>query len=147
MRPPHELRPRVAARFIVLAYLAVLAPTHVAGGGMPATFIFGDSLVDAGNNNYIASLSKANYPPNGIDFLGHQPTGRYTNGRTIVDILGGRRTQSLCLSFTVTCIALRTCVASPPEFFFLFYVCFQRRRWGWEGSSRRTWPRRPRATP
>lgn len=51
-----------------------------------ANFIFGDSLVDAGNNNYIVTLSKANYPPNGIDF-GKQ-TGRYTNGRTIVDILG-----------------------------------------------------------
>ncbi|CAD6210921.1 unnamed protein product [Miscanthus lutarioriparius] len=55
---------------------------------MPPNFIFGDSLVDAGNNNYIVSLSKANYPPNGIDFFGHQPTGRYTNGRTIIDILG-----------------------------------------------------------
>lgn len=58
---------------------------------MPAFFIFGDSLVDAGNNNYIASLSKANYPPNGIDFFGQQPTGRFTNGRTIIDILGGMR--------------------------------------------------------
>ncbi|PKI78257.1 GDSL esterase/lipase At4g16230-like [Punica granatum] len=53
---------------------------------VPAHFIFGDSLVDAGNNNYIVSLSKANYMPNGIDFGG--PTGRFTNGRTIVDILG-----------------------------------------------------------
>nr|DAD33080.1 TPA_asm: hypothetical protein HUJ06_011931 [Nelumbo nucifera] len=53
---------------------------------VPASFIFGDSLVDAGNNNYIFSLSKANYIPNGIDF-GH-PTGRYTNGRTIADIIG-----------------------------------------------------------
>ncbi|KAJ8528872.1 hypothetical protein K7X08_030612 [Anisodus acutangulus] len=51
-----------------------------------ANFVFGDSLVDVGNNNYIASLSKANFYPNGIDFGG--PTGRYTNGRTIVDILG-----------------------------------------------------------
>jgi hypothetical protein len=91
MCPRRERRPRAAAHFILLACLAVLAPTsRVAGGGMPATFIFGDSLVDAGNNNYIATLSKANYPPNGIDFLGHQPTGRYTNGRTIVDILGDR---------------------------------------------------------
>ncbi|CAN6295331.1 unnamed protein product [Urochloa humidicola] len=89
MCPPHERQPRVAAHFILLACLAVLARTaRVAGAGMPATFIFGDSLVDVGNNNYIVSLSKANYPPNGIDFLGHQPTGRYTNGRTIVDILG-----------------------------------------------------------
>ncbi|XP_059278077.1 GDSL esterase/lipase At4g16230-like [Lycium ferocissimum] len=51
-----------------------------------ANFVFGDSLVDVGNNNYIASLSKANFIPNGIDFGG--PTGRYTNGRTIVDMLG-----------------------------------------------------------
>ena len=49
-------------RLLVLACLAVLA-----GGGTPATFIFGDSLVDAGNNNYIASLSKANTPCNTPD--------------------------------------------------------------------------------
>ncbi|CAN1162963.1 GDSL esterase/lipase At4g16230 [Linum perenne] len=54
-------------------------------GGL-INFVFGDSLVDHGNNNYIATLSKANYPPNGIDF--GKPTGRYTNGRTIIDILG-----------------------------------------------------------
>ncbi|KMT16284.1 hypothetical protein BVRB_3g054340 isoform B [Beta vulgaris subsp. vulgaris] len=52
----------------------------------PANFVFGDSLVDVGNNNYIITLSKANYVPNGIDF--GRPTGRYTNGRTIIDILG-----------------------------------------------------------
>ncbi|XP_076934566.1 GDSL esterase/lipase At4g16230-like [Bidens hawaiensis] len=53
---------------------------------LSANFVFGDSLVEVGNNNYITSLSKANYVPNGIDF--GRPTGRYTNGRTIVDILG-----------------------------------------------------------
>lgn len=52
----------------------------------PANFVFGDSLVEAGNNNYIVTLSKADYPPNGIDF--GKPTGRYTNGRTIIDIIG-----------------------------------------------------------
>ncbi|XP_075653262.1 GDSL esterase/lipase At2g23540-like [Castanea sativa] len=55
-----------------------------------ASFIFGDSLVDAGNNNYLSTLSKANIQPNGIDFKasGGNPTGRYTNGRTIGDIIG-----------------------------------------------------------
>lgn len=53
---------------------------------VPANFVFGDSLVEAGNNNYIPSLSKANFIPNGIDFGG--PTGRFTNGRTIIDIIG-----------------------------------------------------------
>lgn len=58
--------------------------------GLGASFIFGDSLVDAGNNNYLPTLSKANISPNGIDFKasGGTPTGRYTNGRTIGDIVG-----------------------------------------------------------
>nr|GLL48467.1 GDSL esterase/lipase At4g16230-like [Ipomoea trifida] len=60
---------------------------------IPANFVFGDSLVDAGNNNFIATLSKANYAPNGIDF--GMPTGRYTNGRTIVDIIGKLHTYIL----------------------------------------------------
>lgn len=55
-----------------------------------ASFIFGDSLVDAGNNNYLQTLSRANVTPNGIDFKasGGNPTGRFTNGRTIGDIVG-----------------------------------------------------------
>lgn len=64
----------------------VLLKTCFAKDVIPASFVFGDSLVDAGNNNYVASLSKANFVPNGIDFGG--PTGRFTNGRTIVDIIG-----------------------------------------------------------
>ncbi|OWM72527.1 GDSL esterase/lipase At2g23540-like [Punica granatum] len=58
--------------------------------GLGASFIFGDSLVDSGNNNYLPTLSKANIPPNSCDFKGSggNPTGRYTNGRTIADIVG-----------------------------------------------------------
>lgn len=56
------------------------------GKSITANFVFGDSLVDVGNNNYIVSLSKADYVPNGIDF--GKPTGRFTNGRTVVDIIG-----------------------------------------------------------
>ncbi|PON37543.1 Lipase [Trema orientale] len=54
------------------------------------SFVFGDSLVDAGNNDYFFTLSKANSPPYGIDFKpsGGRPTGRFTNGRTISDIVG-----------------------------------------------------------
>jgi hypothetical protein len=65
--------------------------------GFGASFIFGDSLVDAGNNNYLPTLSKANIAPNGIDFKasGGKLTGRYTNGRTTGDILGKK---SLALS-------------------------------------------------
>ncbi|XP_028760162.1 GDSL esterase/lipase At4g16230-like [Neltuma alba] len=69
---------------------------------VPASFVFGDSLLDPGNNNYIASLSRANYVPNGIDF--GWPSGRFTNGRTIVDILG----HQLGLDFTPPYLAPST---------------------------------------
>ncbi|KAF8018261.1 hypothetical protein BT93_H3222 [Corymbia citriodora subsp. variegata] len=50
-------------------------------------FVFGSSLVDNGNNNFLDNIAKANYSPYGIDFpLG--PTGRFTNGRNVVDLLG-----------------------------------------------------------
>lgn len=54
---------------------------------LPCYFIFGDSLVDSGNNNGLVTSVKANYPPYGIDFP-QGVTGRFTNGRTIADILG-----------------------------------------------------------
>uniref|UniRef100_A0A7N0V9C7 GDSL esterase/lipase n=1 Tax=Kalanchoe fedtschenkoi TaxID=63787 RepID=A0A7N0V9C7_KALFE len=54
---------------------------------VPGYFIFGDSLVDNGNNNNIASLAMANYLPYGIDFPGGRPTGRFCNGKTTVDVI------------------------------------------------------------
>lgn len=54
---------------------------------VPAMFVFGDSLIDDGNNNDMASFAKANYYPYGIDFAGG-PTGRFSNGYTIVDEIG-----------------------------------------------------------
>ncbi|KAH7836889.1 hypothetical protein Vadar_007024 [Vaccinium darrowii] len=64
---------------------------------VPCYFIFGDSLVDNGNNNNIASLAKANYMPYGIDFPGG-PTGRFSNGKTTVDVIGNSY-QRYFLSF------------------------------------------------
>ncbi|XP_060217058.1 GDSL esterase/lipase At1g71691-like [Lycium barbarum] len=53
---------------------------------VPAMFIFGDSLIDNGNNNNLPSFAKANYFPYGIDFNGG-PTGRFSNGLTMVDVI------------------------------------------------------------
>lgn len=50
--------------------------------------VFGDSTVDPGNNNYIPTLFRSNFPPYGRDFLDHQPTGRFTNGRLTTDYIG-----------------------------------------------------------
>ncbi|KVH89691.1 Lipase, GDSL [Cynara cardunculus var. scolymus] len=51
-------------------------------------FAFGDSLTDNGNNNYLNSLAKANYVPYGVDFYQGLPSGRFSNGKTIIDYLG-----------------------------------------------------------
>lgn len=75
---------------VVLSLISFLPKRVEADDLLGASFIFGDSLVDAGNNNYLNTLSKADMTPNGIDFKasGGKPTGRFTNGRTIGDIVG-----------------------------------------------------------
>ncbi|KAF2314186.1 hypothetical protein GH714_024073 [Hevea brasiliensis] len=55
---------------------------------VPAMFIFGDSLVDVGNNNHLpVSIAKANFPHNGIDFPTKKATGRFSNGKNAADFL------------------------------------------------------------
>lgn len=52
-------------------------------------FIFGDSLSDVGNNRYLSrSLAQASLPWYGIDMGNGLPNGRFTNGRTVADIIG-----------------------------------------------------------
>ncbi|XP_041004384.1 GDSL esterase/lipase At1g71691-like [Juglans microcarpa x Juglans regia] len=76
-------------RLLMLAFFVVLSVSSGQGSGrgremVPAMFIFGDSLIDNGNNNNLPSFAKANYFPYGIDFKGG-PTGRFSNGYTMVD--------------------------------------------------------------
>jgi hypothetical protein len=49
---------------MALANVVIVARAQM----MPAMFILGDSLTDNGNNNYILTLAKSNFPPNGLDF-------------------------------------------------------------------------------
>ncbi|CAN1288686.1 GDSL esterase/lipase At4g28780 [Linum perenne] len=49
--------------------------------------VFGDSLVDAGNNNYLITTARADTPPNGIDYPGQVPTGRFSNGLNFADLI------------------------------------------------------------
>ncbi|XP_021286732.1 GDSL esterase/lipase At1g74460 [Herrania umbratica] len=57
--------------------------------GKVVQFIFGDSLSDVGNNKYLPrSLAQASLPFYGIDFGNGLPNGRFTNGRTVADIIG-----------------------------------------------------------
>ncbi|GLJ11565.1 hypothetical protein SUGI_0171290 [Cryptomeria japonica] len=54
---------------------------------VPALFTFGDSIVDPGNNNFIPTLVKANFPPHGRDFIDQEPTGRFCNGKLSTDFI------------------------------------------------------------
>lgn len=53
-------------------------------------FVFGDSTVDAGNNNYIDTVPEyqANFQPYGQNGFFDHPTGRFSDGRVIVDFIG-----------------------------------------------------------
>lgn len=57
-------------------------------GQFPAVFSFGDSILDTGNNNGLATLTKCNFLPYGRDFQGGVPTGRFCNGKVPSDLLG-----------------------------------------------------------
>ncbi|XP_012700963.1 GDSL esterase/lipase At5g55050 [Setaria italica] len=63
--------------------------TVAAGARSPATamYVFGSSILDVGNNNYLpgASVARANRRYNGIDFPSSIPTGRFSNGYNIAD--------------------------------------------------------------
>ncbi|XP_072995728.1 GDSL esterase/lipase At5g33370-like isoform X1 [Typha latifolia] len=69
--------------FVALAAFAALPVSDAAR----AFFVFGDSLVDNGNNNYLATTARADAPPYGIDYPTHRATGRFSNGLNIPDII------------------------------------------------------------
>lgn len=59
----------------------------IASANFSCILIFGDSTGDTGNNNYLPTLSTANHPPYGIDFINGAATGRFCNGRLVGDFL------------------------------------------------------------
>lgn len=74
---------------ILLISLSIFGVTFSEAQLVPAMYIFGDSLVDVGNNNHLKlSFSKADYHPYGVDFPNHIPTGRFSNGKNAADFLG-----------------------------------------------------------
>ncbi|OEL18000.1 GDSL esterase/lipase, partial [Dichanthelium oligosanthes] len=56
-------------------------------GKVSAIIVFGDSTVDAGNNNFTPTVARGNFPPYGRDFDGGVATGRFSNGRLVTDFL------------------------------------------------------------
>ncbi|KAF8729504.1 hypothetical protein HU200_017443 [Digitaria exilis] len=94
---------------LVLVCVGLLAsPAAAATGGeevhlVPAVYVFGDSTVDVGNNQYLPGNSALQLPY-GIDFPHSRPTGRFSNGYNVADfvakLLGFKRSPPAYLSLT-----------------------------------------------
>ncbi|XP_062193307.1 GDSL esterase/lipase At4g26790-like [Phragmites australis] len=72
---------------LLLIMRILLSSSTPTAGKVPAIIVFGDSTVDTGNNNYIPTVAKGNFPPYGRDFDGGVATGRFSNGRLVTDFL------------------------------------------------------------
>jgi hypothetical protein len=72
---------------LLLVSPAISSSTKKVQPKFPAIFYFGDSIFDTGNNDYISTLGVANHLPYGRDFPGRRPTGRFSNGRLVPDLL------------------------------------------------------------
>ncbi|KAG1360991.1 GDSL esterase/lipase EXL3-like [Cocos nucifera] len=74
--------------FLTLPIIQSRAPVpDQTAARVPAVFAFGDSIVDAGNNNMLLTTAKCNFPPYGRDFTGHKATGRFSNGKIPTDFI------------------------------------------------------------
>ncbi|XP_047078652.1 GDSL esterase/lipase At5g55050-like [Lolium rigidum] len=82
-----------ASYLLVALCLLVLVAKHAEARPprlVPAVFVFGDSTVDVGNNNFLGGTrkeGKANFPQYGVDFPTSMPTGRFSNGFNTADQL------------------------------------------------------------
>lgn len=81
------MAPSILLCFISLVQLFNIFLTCNALPKFSSILIFGDSLLDTGNNNFIPSLVRANHPPYGTSFPGGIATGRFSDGKLMSDFL------------------------------------------------------------
>ncbi|XP_002985252.2 GDSL esterase/lipase At1g29660 [Selaginella moellendorffii] len=62
-------------------------PCKNASAGVQGLFVFGDSIVDPGNNNNRNTPAKANHLPYGFKWSGHEASGRFCDGKLAVDLV------------------------------------------------------------
>lgn len=97
---------------------------------VPAIITFGDSAVDVGNNDYLPTIYKANYPPYGRDFVNKQATGRFCNGKLATDITGNfciKLRLCVVLGF-VLCFMFSRVSSAENSFLLMFFRLFHARR-------------------
>ncbi|KAJ4776494.1 GDSL esterase/lipase EXL3 [Rhynchospora pubera] len=84
---------QMAVNFLYIIFLhlvTVVVFQSNATPEVPALIVFGDSIVDPGNNNGLKSLAKCNFPPYGRDFEGQSATGRFSNGKIPTDFIASQ---------------------------------------------------------
>lgn len=73
---------------LILAFLSMVI-SIVHARVVPTVFVFGDSIVDVGNNNFLPNCTaKVNFHPYGVDFPNGTSTGRFTNGFNAANCIG-----------------------------------------------------------
>ncbi|CAN6324154.1 unnamed protein product [Urochloa humidicola] len=80
----------VVLSLVLGAVAAGVRPISAAGWQLvPAMYVFGDSTLDVGNNNYLTGndVPRADRPYYGVDFPGSKPTGRFSNGYNSADFI------------------------------------------------------------
>ncbi|KAF8012685.1 hypothetical protein BT93_I0751 [Corymbia citriodora subsp. variegata] len=88
-RPRLDLWLSRAALWVAVLFSLLHGAVQAAPPGnatVPATFAFGDSIVDPGNNNGLLTVAKSNFPPYGRDLDRGVPLGRFSNGRVPSDM-------------------------------------------------------------
>ncbi|KAE8713681.1 GDSL esterase/lipase [Hibiscus syriacus] len=83
-----SLKQRLVVSFLVAIITGLNSPVN---GCFTSIFCFGDSLTDTGNLLEISfsesgKLPHSAFPPNGRTFF-HRPTGRYCDGRLVIDFV------------------------------------------------------------
>lgn len=75
--------------FMSIAVTLALLQAEAAAAPPPAIYIFGDSTLDVGTNDFIPEcLARADVSFNGVDFPNSVPTGRFSNGLNTADEIG-----------------------------------------------------------
>ena len=72
---------------LLIVSLLLSSPRTITEAKVSAIIVFGDSSVDAGNNNFIPTIARSNFLPYGRDFVGGKATGRFSNGRIPTDFI------------------------------------------------------------
>ena len=124
--------------FVLCLVISMEILGAAAGGGVlqppPAMYVFGDSTLDVGNNNYLPGMNvpRANMPYYGVDFPAGIPTGRFSNGRNTADFIG-RSNYIWAMYIMVSLISLTVVnyvaakmigfVSSPPAYLALAPSC------------------------